>query len=63
MKKLLSRFVRHEVYASLSGSELRRLDVGAAAGLKQAPEIGLYTERERDLGLGSTRKESLQDWC
>lgn len=43
MKMLLSRFVRHEVYASLSGSELRRLDVGAATGLKQAPEIGLDT--------------------
>lgn len=46
MKKLLSHFVRHEVYASLSGSELKRLDVGAATGLKKATEIGLDTERE-----------------
>lgn len=46
LRKLLSRFIRHEVYASLTGSELNHLDVEAAVGLEQAPEIGLDTERE-----------------
>lgn len=59
MKKSLSRFVRHEVYASLNGSELKRLYVGAATGLKQAPETGLDTERERK-ACGTQEKKAFR---
>lgn len=45
-KKLLSRFMRHEVYATMTGAELKQLDVGAAEGLKQVPEVGMDTEEE-----------------
>ncbi|CAN8020786.1 unnamed protein product, partial [Ixodes persulcatus] len=45
-KKLLSRFMRHEAYSSLTGLELKRLDVAAVKGLKQVPEMGLDTEQE-----------------
>lgn len=46
VKKLLSRFMRHEVYSSMNGAELKHLDVGATENLKQLPEVGLDTEQE-----------------
>ncbi|KAG0421112.1 hypothetical protein HPB47_002989 [Ixodes persulcatus] len=38
--------MRHEAYSSLTGLELKRLDVAAVQGLKQVPEMGLDTEQE-----------------
>ncbi|KAH6924087.1 hypothetical protein HPB50_011258 [Hyalomma asiaticum] len=46
VRKLLSRFMRHNAYSSLNGAQLKQLDVGAPENLKQMPEIGLDTEEE-----------------
>lgn len=46
LKKLLGRFMRHEVFKNMSAAELKCLDVAAPEGLKQAPEIGFDTEQE-----------------
>ncbi|KAH9384383.1 hypothetical protein HPB48_026390 [Haemaphysalis longicornis] len=48
VKKLQSRFMRHEAYCNLSGSELKQLDVGSPEGLKQVLEIGSDTEKAWD---------------
>uniref|UniRef100_L7M0A4 HAT C-terminal dimerisation domain-containing protein n=1 Tax=Rhipicephalus pulchellus TaxID=72859 RepID=L7M0A4_RHIPC len=46
VRKLLSRFMRHDAYSSLNGAQLKQLDVGATENLRQMPEIGLDTEEE-----------------
>lgn len=47
VKKLLSRFVRHEVYSSMNGAQLKHLDVGATENLKQMPEMKTWCPQEK----------------
>ncbi|KAL3188465.1 hypothetical protein MRX96_003435 [Rhipicephalus microplus] len=46
VRKLLSRFMKHEAYCNLFGNELKQLDVGSPEWLKQVLEIGSDTEKE-----------------
>lgn len=50
--------MRHEVFFTMTGPELKQLDMGAPRNLKQIPEIKFDTDQEMAAGVLKRRNLS-----
>ncbi|XP_040063055.1 uncharacterized protein LOC120837616 [Ixodes scapularis] len=56
VKQVLGRFIRQESFSTLTGTQLKTLDVHSSALWKERPEVGLDTEKALNSWTASEKK-------